>query len=288
MPPVPPNGDSALTVTDSERKRSEDERSGEIPRRVLAKDGLHLGHARGRDSRPGELRGAEPLPSEERSLMALVSSARHELRAPLQSIQGFAELLATESYGQLGADQRVFIEHIIQGAADLSRSLDACFDLVGAEVLQAPVELLRAPLRPLLEEAIVVTRTGAPLEFDVQLSALTDAAQVEVDLHDFNKAIGAVVTALAPLVRGKLGISVALLEGQVEVTFAAVPGDGRGFGPLHELPRRGQSARAVLWLRLAGSLLARSAARLESNESYDRVRISLPWAGKEPRVQPNR
>jgi hypothetical protein len=234
---------------------------------------------RERDSRPGE----PLLPTEDRALMALVSSARHELRAPLQSIQGFAELLATETYGQLGADQRVFIEHIIQGAADLSRSLDACFDLVAAELLQLPPEPLRAPLRPVLEEAIAATRTAAPLSFDAQLSGLTDAVQVEVDLRDFSKAISAIITTLAPLVRGKLVVSAALREAHVEVTFAAVPGDGRSLGPLHELPRRGLSASAVLWLWLAGALLARSAARLESNESYDRVRISLPYSGKEPR-----
>ena len=97
MPPVPPNGESALSVNETERPGGAGDRSAEVPRRVLAKDGLHVGE-RGRVVETRE-RPSEPPPPEDRSLMALVSSARHELRAPLQSIQGFAELLATEAYG---------------------------------------------------------------------------------------------------------------------------------------------------------------------------------------------
>jgi signal transduction histidine kinase len=233
----------------------------------LAKDGLHVG-----SDRPS----APPEQADERALLALVSSARHELRAPLQSIQGFAELLATESYGHLGGDQRVFVEHIIQGSADLSRALDACFDLLQVEVLHLPTEPLRSPLRPLLDESISIARGSGLLLVETEFSALNLDLTVEVDLQDFAKSVNAIITALLPLVRGALVVSALPLDGRVEVTFAAVPGEVRAYRPLHELPRRGLSARALLWLRLAGALLARSGARLETSEGYDRVRVSLP------------
>lgn len=265
------------TSTELERAQAEADRPSDAPRRVLAKDGLHAGEGRAGHALSERPLSAESLLAEERSLPALISSARHELRAPLQSIQGFAELLASEAYGHLGDDQRVFVEHIIQGSADLSRALDACFELLQVEMLHLPGEPLRTSLRHLLEEALAVARANAHVQIDGHLQALDADLTIEVDLHDFAKATSAIITALTPLVRSALVVTSQTLEGSVEITFSATNGgDVRAFRPLHELPRRGLSARALLWLRLAGSLLARGSARLETAEGYDRVRVSFP------------
>ncbi|HEX6244827.1 MAG TPA: histidine kinase dimerization/phospho-acceptor domain-containing protein [Polyangiales bacterium] len=276
---MPPNGKSALTptaaATETERVHLDGDISGEIPRRVLAKDGLHVGLDRARHS--------EPPPPEDRSVMALVSSARHELRAPLQSIQGFAELLASEAYGPLGADQRVFIDHIVQGSADLSRTLDACFELLTAELLHLPAEPLRAPLRPLLDESLVMARKAGQLRVDAQLETLSDAVEVDVDLHDFSKAVSAIITALTPLVRNELIVRVSTSEERAEVIFATHVGETR-FRSLHDVPRKGLSARALLWLRLASALFARSNGQLETSDGYDQVRITLQRPASDTRA----
>jgi signal transduction histidine kinase len=214
-------------------------------------------------------------PARERSLLALVSSARHELRSPLQSIQGFADLLASESYGALGSDQRVFVEHIIQGSWDLSRALDACFELIQAEALHLPTEPLPASVRRLIEESLMIAENNGPSRFELRLAQLDPELSVEVDLHDFSKAIEAVITALAPLARGRIWVSGCLKDGQAELTFG-VSEEPRSFRALADLPRRGLSARALLWLRLAAALLARSNGKLETSESYDQVRVLLP------------
>jgi hypothetical protein len=272
---VPPNGTSALTKPDADRVYIEGEHSREIPRRVLAKDGLHVSSERRRPS--------EPPPPEDRSLMALVSSARHELRAPLQSIQGFAELLASEAYGPLCEDQRVFVDHIVQGSGELSRTLDACFELLTSELLHLPVEPLRTPLRPLLEESMAVACKSAQLRIDTQLEALSDGIEVELDLHHFSKAVNAIVTALSPLVRTALFLRVSALDEQLEIVFAANAGETR-FRALHDVPRKGLSARALLWLRLASSLFARSGALLETSEGYDQVRVTVPRPNADARA----
>ena len=226
----------------------------------------------------GALRAREPIqddPARERALLALVSSARHELRSPLQSIQGFADLLASESYGALGSDQRVFVEHIIQGSWDLSRALDACFELIQAEALHLPSEPMRASLRRLLDESLAIAQNNGPCRFELQCDALDTELPVEVDLHDFAKAIEAVITALSPLARGRILVSAQPRDGQAELLLR-VSDESRSFRSLNELPRRGVSARALLWLRLASALLMRSGARLETSESYDQVRVLLP------------
>jgi hypothetical protein len=249
-----------------ERKSGE---SPEGPRRLVSQDGLHV-----RSSRPPFATSETTLdePARERALLALVSSARHELRSPLQSIQGFADLLASESYGALGRDQRVFVEHIIQGSWDLSRALDACFELIQAEALHLPTEPLPASLRRLVEEAVTVAQNNSPSRFEMQLSPLDPELSVEVDLRDFAKAMEAIFTALAPLARGRIIVSGRQREGEAELLFS-VTEEPRTLRALNELPRRGMSARALLWLRVAASLLARSHGHLETSEAYDQVRV---------------
>jgi signal transduction histidine kinase len=205
-------------------------------------------------------------------MLALVSSARHELRSPLQSIQGFADLLASESYGTLGRDQRVFVEHIIQGSWDLSRALDACFELIQAEALHLPTETIPASLRRLVEESVNVAQNNSANRFDVRLSQLDPELSIEVDLRDFSKAIEAIFTALAPLARGRIIVSGRQREAELELVVS-VTEEPRALRALNELPRRGMSARALLWLRVAASLLARSNGQLETSESYDQVRV---------------
>jgi signal transduction histidine kinase len=276
LQPAHPNGDTKLGLADfgsrasPERAPERGADHAESPRRLISQDGLHV-----RSSRPprAELTQEESL--RERALLALVSSARHELRSPLQSIQGFADLLASGSYGTLGGDQQVFVEHIIQGSADLSRALDACFELFQAEALHIPTEPLPASLRRLVEEALSIAESNKRSRFETRLSELDPELTVEIDLHDFSKAVEAVITTLSPLARGRIVVSASAREGEAEVTFA-VTEEPRTLRALHELPRRGVSARALLWLRLAASLLARSDSRLETCESYDKVRILLP------------
>lgn len=224
-------------------------------------DGLHV-------------RGSSPdLPSQ-----VLISSARHELRSPLQSIQGFAELLAAESYGTLGKDQRVFVEHILQSTLDLSRALDACFDLIQLELLQLPSAPGPAVLQAALSSALTMARGNSARPIEVRPSQLEPELQVDIDAPNFRKAVVAIITAVAPLLRGPLVVSTERRgSGTVELLFG--PDGGAGPAPLRdlrELIQSGASSRALLWLHLARALLEPSGARMEASDTYDRIRIVLP------------
>jgi signal transduction histidine kinase len=237
----------------------------EEPRAALNQDGLHVAHDWG-DAR-------------ELATHVLVSSARHELRSPLQSIQGFAELLATESYGTLGKDQRVFIEHIIQSTLDLSRALDACFDLIQIELLHYPSAPGRTALQSALVTAVTIAQGSCERPIEVQLSQLDGEIAAELDSVSFQKAIGAIFTAIAPLLRGPIVLSAIRRGDNVEVSFGPDGDDGRAvFRDLQALTRRSSSPRALLWLRLACALLGKSGARIEATDAYERVRIIIPLA----------
>jgi His Kinase A (phospho-acceptor) domain len=226
-------------------------------------DGLRLG---------GPRTAAADLPTH-----ALISSARHELRSPLQSVQGFAELLAAESYGALGKDQRVFVEHIIQSTLDLSRALDACFDLIQLELLQISSAPAPVALQGALSSALKLAQGNGARPVEVRPSQLEPELRVDLDTPNFRKAISAIITAVAPLLRGPVVLCTARRDDSIELLFG--PDGDDGATPLRDLPelmRRGASSRALLWLRLACALLEQGGARVEASEAYDRIRVLLP------------
>lgn len=269
MRPVQPNGDTSLPSTGGERDRVSET---DAARRLIEGDGLHVSGSH-EESRSRSTDGA----SRERNLLALVSSARHEVRSPLQSIQGFAELLAAESYGTLGSEQRVFVEHMIQSGLDMARALDACFDLVQAELFASREPLGPVPLARALSDALTQARTHTSVTIEESLSQLPPDMLVHTDSVAVSKAVGAIVTALGPLMRGKLLLSAVRREQYVELFFGPALGDARiVWRPLAEVARRTPSARAMLWLQLATVEFERAGGSLQTSEGYDRVRVSLP------------
>jgi len=268
--PVQPDRDTSLS-TGAERAEPA---QADSDRRALRKDGLHLAAAAG--AAAGD-ETARELQDRESGLLALITSARHEVRSPLQSIQGFADLLSAESYGTLGDDQRVFVEHIVQGSVDLSRVLDACFDLVQAELSRSEVAPGALPFRRALEDAVTLARSATDLTVDMRLGTVPADLTILADSYGLAKAVGAIFTALAPVTGSPMLISAALRDGQVEVVFGAELSEVRStWRSVQELSRNAPSARALLWLRLASALLNQGGARLCASEGYDRIRILLP------------
>jgi signal transduction histidine kinase len=76
--------------------------------------------------------GESQLATDARAMSTLLSSARHELRSPLQALLGFTELLEAGTYGALSAPQLAFIEHMRTAGKDLAHTVDSCADLVAA------------------------------------------------------------------------------------------------------------------------------------------------------------
>ena len=267
--PVQPDRDRSLSNADADRTQPTPSLA-ETGRRLIRKDGLHLGDS-GADKRAREEQGRES------GLLALIASASHELRSPLQSIQGFADLLAAESYGALGDEQRVFVEHIIHGSADLSRVLDACFELVQAELTNGQPRLGPVLFRRALEDSITLARSATEVVVDSRFGQVPEELTIEADSYGLARAVGAIVTALAPASRGPLLITASLRDSMVEVLFGPSSSDlPSGWRSIQELSRKGLSARALLWLGLASALLLKGGARLEASEGYDRIRILLP------------
>jgi len=208
---------------------------------------------------------------------SLIANARHELRSPLQSIQGFAELLASEAYGPLRTEQRTFVEHIVQGSLELGTIIEACLELAEHELSLSEVHRSRVDLRTLLAEALEQARASLELgTIATEFAENTLGQRARVDPAAMRRAMAALCTALAggpkrPALRATLE-----LDGDQQARFVLSrvgAAEGAPLLALETIAARRRTARGLLWLRLAQVLFAAQDAVLRVSEQSDRAEV---------------
>ena len=124
-----------------------------------------------------------------------------------------------------------------------------------------------------------IAQRGGEQTIEAELSQIGPELSAELDTLGLRKAIGAIVTAISPLLRGHVALRATRREDSVELLFfGPASSEGRAaFHDLKALTERNIPSRALLWLRLACRLLEGS-ARLEATERFDRIRMLVPVA----------
>ncbi|HWT30948.1 MAG TPA: ATP-binding protein, partial [Propylenella sp.] len=101
----------------------------------------------------------EALEAADRLKSDFIQHVSYELRSPLQTIIGFAELLSDKSIGELTARQREYMDHIASSSSALLRLINDILDLatVDAGIMQLAIgetdvaEVARSAVETLLE-----------------------------------------------------------------------------------------------------------------------------------------
>lgn len=97
---------------------------------------------------------AAALEEADRIKSAFVANMSYELRTPLTSIQGFAEMLQGGLAGQLGDQALEYTAAILDSTARLGNLIDNVLDLTQGDAGGLPIERKRVELMPLLHEAL--------------------------------------------------------------------------------------------------------------------------------------
>ncbi len=159
-----------------------------------------------------------------RELEALFHSITHDLRGPLRSIHGFAELLSEEYGEQLDAGGRDYLQHL-QSA---SRRLEARFD--GLLMLDAVgrATLRRAPLdlTALVHEVAQALPGGDAIHVEPALTADADPALLRLALEQL---LANALAFAAPVASPRVEVDVELGEPPVY----RVHDNGVGFEPAY-------------------------------------------------------
>lgn len=179
------------------------------------------------------VRAHAPHEDQKRSFLRVVS---HELRTPLNSILGFSEILASELYGPLGADQyREYAQIIHRSGEKLLKLVNQVVEITRLQTGDIEMVLQAERLEPLLQGAcegldglVAANRLRILIEPCGETQALADRRALRSVLANLMQN----AVAFSP-VGGAITVAAAPIEGAVEIV---VRNDGEGVDPA-DLPR---------------------------------------------------
>jgi signal transduction histidine kinase len=96
----------------------------------------------------------EALVAADRLKSAFVSNVSYELRTPLNSILGFAQVLADPAFGQLGEKQREYVEYILSSGETLRAIIDDILDLATIDAGALELKLSPIKVRNVIDAAV--------------------------------------------------------------------------------------------------------------------------------------
>ena len=113
----------------------------------------------------------EALEAADQVKTAFLSRMSYELRTPLTSIGGFAEMLGGGYAGELAPAARSYVAAIVESVAVLGRHIDNVLDLAQAEAGTLAIERAPVELAPLLDEVLA---NAAPLAVSERVEIARD------------------------------------------------------------------------------------------------------------------
>lgn len=113
---------------------------------------------------------AEALEDADRVKSDFLSRVSYELRTPLTSINGFAEMLAEGYAGELPETARDYARAILSSTAALSQQIDAVLDLAQSEAGALPLERRPLSLVAMLKDAVKDAQSAAKAA-DIKIEA---------------------------------------------------------------------------------------------------------------------
>ena len=152
----------------------------------------------------------EALEAADQVKTAFLSRMSYELRTPLTSIGGFAEMLAGGYAGPLPGTATEYVAAIIESVGVLGRQIDNVLDLAQAEAGTLAIERAPVAVEPLLVDALAT------------VTALAASERVEI-VHEFSGPLGDVAGDATRLKR----LIVQLLDNAVRFTAPARSGGAR-------------------------------------------------------------
>ncbi len=182
----------------------------------------------------------------------LLSMVAHDLRTPLTSIAGFAEVVLRHLETGAGPDRvRDHLKLFGRIADEMTELLSDLLDVARVESGKIPVARERRPIAPLLEECYErCVLLAEPRKLGVQLDLETDLPLLSIDVRRIGQVLrnlihnafkfskpGGIVTIGARRGAGAgPGVEIRAEEGGVEAVLISVADTGPGIAP-EDLPR---------------------------------------------------
>ncbi|HEY6881473.1 MAG TPA: histidine kinase dimerization/phospho-acceptor domain-containing protein [Polyangiales bacterium] len=124
-----------------------------------------------------------------------MTRVRHDMRSLLQSVVGYADLLAEPRYGALNGEQQRFVNHVRSAAEQLQELVDTCIELSRSEQddtrLEPPLVQLGQSLRRVRN-----TWLARGLCCDLTIAPELETRAVALDVNVFERALCSLANVL--------------------------------------------------------------------------------------------
>lgn len=175
--------------------------------------------------RSNALEAADRLKSE------FITNMSYELRTPLNSIIGFAELLDQEIFGQLNEKQEGYVEDILTAAGDLKALISDVLDLAVIEAGEVTLVVEDANVTAALKEgALLAQDLARKVNITLSTEVLGDVGVIEADARRVKQAFYNMVSSMLSFARygGELTVG---LSGHDEYVEVAITNEDCGLAP---------------------------------------------------------
>lgn len=132
----------------------------------------------------------EALEQADRVKTAFVTNMSYELRTPLTTIAGFAEMMSAGYAGDMSDSAKEYVDGILQSTSRLSMLIDNVLDLTQGEAGTLPIDRVPVDLAALAKESIERIKTEATAKgIDLAISLHETLGKVEGDSRRIGQAL---------------------------------------------------------------------------------------------------
>ncbi|PCI59870.1 MAG: sensor histidine kinase [Kordiimonadales bacterium] len=175
--------------------------------------------------RSNALEAADRLKSE------FITNMSYELRTPLNSIFGFAEMLDQRIFGDLNDHQADYIRNILTAAGELKELISSVLDLAVIEAGEVRLEIARCNVAEVLREAAGLAQDLArKVDISLVLDPDIDVGVIQADERRLKQAFYNMASTMLSFARygGELTID---LEGNKDHIRVAITNEDSGLAP---------------------------------------------------------
>lgn len=160
-----------------------------------------------------------------------LANMSHELRTPLNSIIGFSEVLYDETFGNLSAKQKEYVNYVLVSGKHLLLLINDVLDMAKVEAGKMELSISSLPLKNTLEDALILVK-GIALKKNITLSLKMDENIDKIDA-DERKIKEVLYNLFSNAIKftpqgGKVEITARIIGSNIEV---AVSDTGIGIAP---------------------------------------------------------
>jgi signal transduction histidine kinase len=204
-----------------------------------------------------------------------LTRVRHDLRSLLQSVVGYADLLAEPRYGALSGEQERFVSHVRAAAGHLQELVDTCIELSRPENDNA--RLLEAPQVQLGQclQRVRNTLLARELCCDLTIAPALEARCVGLDVTVLERALVGIAGVLTRDGAVALQLRAESVAGNLVVTLTANDAGESALVSLEALEDQ-LGNRDFVRQKLGEVLLSRLGLATRVGANVDHAELTLP------------